>query len=100
MTKEFIVCSAIKIEGTSPQLDDVYWGHRHFNCFAAMAKRRDLLVLDDSARVLMLQNQTQGFMTSLNRFVGRKEAMQIARKQGQIIKEYGDGKILYSECLY
>ena len=44
----------------------------------------------------------QGFYTNWQRFVTRKEAMVIAREQGQIYRPEGTHNldVLYSECLY
>lgn len=44
----------------------------------------------------------QGFYTNWQRWVDRKEAMKIAKEQGQWIRPDGthDPDTLYSECLY
>ena len=97
---EKIVCSAIKIDGVDERYDDIYLGLRHFNCFGEIASRRELLGDSDEYRVKCLQNATQGFITTRNRFVDRKEAMEIATKYNQVINEYGNGDELFSECLY
>jgi hypothetical protein len=41
----------------------------------------------------------QGFLTSLNRFVDRKEGLKIAIEQNQIIFKHGSENILFSEDL-
>lgn len=43
---------------------------------------------------------TQGFTTSLGRFVGRKEALAIAQAAGQPIRKHGRVTELYSEDLW
>lgn len=93
---ERILCSAIKVENVSEQYDHIYLGLRHTHCFAEMKRIRDLLDDTDEVRV----QTEQGFLTTKNRFVDRKEAMKIAREEGQVIQEYGNGEELYSKCLY
>lgn len=44
--------------------------------------------------------EVQGFLTNKNRFVGRKEAAQIALSSGQIKKLNFSSESLYSEDLY
>jgi len=65
----------------------VLCGLRHHNCFAM---RKDK---NDGKR----NNTRQGFLTSKDRFVTRKEAAQIALDAGQIPKQID---ILFSEDLY
>lgn len=43
--------------------------------------------------------EVQGFLTSKNRFVDRKEAMIIAKERGQVAQDH-DSVVLYSEDLY
>lgn len=84
----------------------VFSGHRHCHCIGLAVS---LLYPDwtnneehDKNRLHFLKNQTQGFLTNLNRFVDRKEALQIALKAGQADKnKLGNEKIgLFSEDLY
>jgi hypothetical protein len=42
----------------------------------------------------------QGFLTSHNRFIDRKEAMIIAKKKEQVVRITGDDETLFSEDLY
>ena len=44
----------------------------------------------------------QGFLTNKGRFIGRIEAMEIAKEQGQVIRLSGspNADILFSEDLY
>jgi len=97
---EKIVCSAIEITNINEVYNGVYLGLRHSQCFAAITSIRKLVGDGDEYRIKCIQNADQGFITSKNRFVNREEAMGIARENGQVIKEYGNGKELYSECLY
>lgn len=98
--EEKILCSAIKIEGVSEVYDSVYLGLRHGDCFGLIARTRNLLGDGDDMRIKCKQNATQGFLTTKNRFVDRVEGMKIAKENNQIIREYGSGDELYSECLY
>lgn len=100
MKDEKIVCSAIQVDGVGDKYDDIYLGLRHSDCFAAMTRRRDLLTKDDRVRVRMLQNSTQGFLTTKNRFVGREMAMYLAKKYDQVKFNHGNHNELYSEDLY
>jgi len=65
----------------------VLCGLRHHNCFVM---RNDI---NDGKR----RNTRQGFLTSKDRFVTRKEAVQIALDAGQIPEPVD---ILFSEDLY
>lgn len=45
-------------------------------------------------------NAEQGFLTSKNRFVDRKEACIIAKKYNQIVQKHGLDDELYSEDIF
>lgn len=45
-------------------------------------------------------NAEQGFLTSKDRFVDRKEALKIAKKRNQIIRKHGTDNELFSEDLF
>lgn len=96
-----IVCSAIKVMNVSPELNGIYLGPRHNHCFEAMTERRQILGLNHLStwRVMMLQNNIQGFITSRNEFVTRTQAKEIAMMAGQIPKDFSH-KELHSEDLY
>ncbi|MDB4343500.1 hypothetical protein OAA15_00605 [bacterium] len=98
--EERIVCSAIEITNVNEVYDGVYLGLRHGDCFGAITRKRTLMKDSDELRIKCLRNAEQGFLTTKNRFVGRKDAMKIARVQGQVIAQFGNGTELYSECLY
>ena len=100
MIEEKIVCSAIKITNVNEIYDDIYLGLRHNDCYRAIVDRRLLMEASDEWRIKCNQNALQGFLTTKNRFVDREEAMKIARVQGQVIAEFGNGTKLYSEGLY
>jgi hypothetical protein len=56
---------------------------------------------EGSAKLRSLRHFEQGFLTSTGRFVGREEALSIARAANQIIKRCGgDEDELYSENLW
>lgn len=92
--KEKILCAAIDYNGT------IICAYRHGDCY------RILRNLDNS---ILEENEPgrdkQGFLTSYNRFVDRKEAWKIAKENNQIVfgleaSENGDDSILISENLY
>ena len=106
MKEEYILCSAVwydnfplkdkkvlRLRGFSPYNVDrgiVFCGWRHANCiYQAVA------IMDKSSNEL--GEVEQGFLTSKNRFVNRKEGGEIAFKAGQTLelKTY-----LYSEDLW
>ena len=78
MTKEIIICSAIKTGGNV-----IIKGHRHCDCLMAADRMR-------TPREF-LANRVEGFITSKNRFVDRAE--------GHLIHTGKKGK-LFSEDLY
>jgi len=90
--EEIIICSAIKVN------DIIFRGHRHCHCFAAM---NDQLSWSSTREQIGKLNTEQGFITSKNRFVDRKDALQIAIKNNQVLdKDNVRGDQLYSEDLY
>ena len=84
---EICICAAI-------QLTDgrIFRGHRHDDCIQVAVKNRverpDFVTAE------------QGFVTSQNRFVGRKEAMQLQIAAGIASRDGYRGDILFSEDLY
>lgn len=76
--KEIIICAAIKTSGNV-----VVRGHRHNDC---IKKAFDMSLTSDS-----IAHRTEGFITSKNRFVDRKEAHQL---------HFGTKGELFSEDLY
>lgn len=93
MDTEKIICAAVKYK------DEIFRGHRHCHAIAAM---RDKLSYNMTRRDMERINEEQGFMTSENRFVDRKEAFEIAVNGGQLkgLKNFEKGQNLYSEDLY
>ncbi len=106
--KEYITCAAIwyKELPTSwirPKNIDsglVICGHRHAHCIAVLKTLAGLRTVQfgpDS-----VGESVQGFMTNLNRFVERPEAMDIAVNAGQVepTKLHNPLIRLFSEDLY
>jgi len=79
-SKEYILCSAINYKIGVLNITKI--GFRHSDC----AKPEYPF--------------TEGFLTSKNRFVDRKEAWNIAKEVNQIIKVSGGEGTLYSEDLW
>ncbi len=108
--KEYIICSAIWYQELPLKRDDfpagfcrplncetgiVFCGHRHHNCLYQKVALTGLADHESGKNI-------QGFLTSKNRFVNRKEALEIARRENQVIeKDFGNPLIgLFSEDLY
>ena len=97
--KPYIICSAIYIKNSKTDMSFLHknikngWviaGRRHHNCYCCLFSikpdyRKNSVNIDD------------GFITSDDRFVNRKEAAKIAYEAGQIKDE---AKCLVSEDLY
>lgn len=97
--KTYIICSAIHVKNLSEDMGHlpknitngwVIAGRRHHNCYCC------LFAIDPDYRKNSI-NIDDGFITSDDRFVNRKEAAKIAFEAGQIEKET---KTLFSEDLY
>ena len=102
---EFILCAAIHYLDGQKHKDQpenietglVIAGRRHSDCYTTLMS----LAGDDKKE--LVDREGQGFITSHNRFVGRKEAFQIAKKNNQIwhkLHDDVDENILISEDLY
>lgn len=118
MSKEFILCAAIwindgeKYEGQPENIDTgfVICGRRHHNCYATIKPLTGISTNDSIGDLLKNmsieeQRKHQGFMTSLDRYIDRKEAWCIAKENNQITygllaSDNGDESILISENLY
>jgi hypothetical protein len=90
---EFILCAAADYNG------HIVCGYRHGDCNRLL---EGLLGIDET---LTPGREKQGFMTSLNRFVDRKEAWKIALANNQIkfglkASDNGEDSELISENLY
>ena len=118
MSKEFILCAAIYINDgikhdQQPENIDIGFvitGRRHNNCYQTI---KDITSLSPDQAIGSLISSLsedeirkhQGFITSLDRYVDRREAWKIAKENNQIqfgliASENGDDSILISENLY
>jgi hypothetical protein len=109
--REFIICAAIwykdiplkkEIPQVLPKNCDkglVVLGHRHGQCMWTMSCLTGLRSVECGPDAV--GDHEQGFLTSLNRFVGREEALEIALKENQVkdLREIR-GNRLFSEDLY
>jgi hypothetical protein len=86
--EETVVCSAVMADDGS-----VYRGHRHGHCFQAIR---------DEGKKEMHSADSQGFVTTRNRFVTRKEARSLQDAAGiqSVDKDGYRYDILFSEDLY
>jgi hypothetical protein len=107
--EEYIICSAIwykELELKRPEVLEprgfrpynvhvgiVFGGFRHMNCMYQMVAITGLRDCEAGESI-------QGFLTSKNRFVDRKEAAKIAIEQNQIIKDRINENMLFSEDIY
>jgi hypothetical protein len=97
--KVYVICAAIhfKAAPTAMHLPKniekgvVIGGWRHHNCFSTYA------ALSGNRTPLDYEPAVQGFLTSDDRFVDRREAAKIALAAGQVKEEL---KVLFSEDLY
>jgi len=88
--KEFILCAAICDPNTTDMSGEplIFCGHRHHN------------ILHQSKDVSRKQEH-QGFLTSTGRFVNRRDALEIAINNNQVIDNRAIfGGRLFSENLY
>lgn len=110
MNRVFILCAANHYDDrekhmyqpTNIESGYIICGRRHHNCITLFTQ---IVGFPYSPEAMKLhQTETQGFITSDNRFVNRKEAYRIAFEANQIIgpnKSYSENLIgLTSEDLY
>ena len=107
MVNEYILCAANWYNDGKEHVHQpvnipngfVICGHRHGNCISIFA----LMVgfpYDENGLILR-RTEEQGFLTNKNRFVTRKEALEIARIANQILDESEVRSVgLHSEDLY
>jgi len=115
MKSEFILCAAIwindnKVHKEQPQnieIGFVICGRRHHNCYQTIEDLKGD-VNEYLKSINMSDNdyrEHQGFITSLDRYVNRKEGFKIAKANNQILfglsaSNNGEDSILISENLY
>lgn len=101
--EEMIVCSAVK--GTINNIEEIVLGSRYYD----KAMRNQISALNRAYSIIgaTFKDVEQGFYTNKERFVNRKEAMEIAIARKQIKCLVGSqhvtdlaGQDLYSENLY
>lgn len=118
--REFILCAAIwyqdglKHDAQPKNIETgfVIAGRRHHNCYATA---KALAGLDETIKLKITNIENtmskeeyrnhQGFITSLDRYVNRREGYQIAKANNQIqfgleASDNGEDSILISENLY
>lgn len=118
MEKEFILCAAIWINDQQkhdqqPQnieIGFIICGRRHSDCYQTIKDLKGNLKSSVSNYLKSLNishdnRESQGFITSLDRYVNRKEAYKIAKANNQIqygaeATENGEDSMLISENLY
>lgn len=71
---EFILCAAINYDG------NIVCGHRHGDCYELLKS-----IIKDIDNDKLPDRDSQGFLTSENRYVSRQDAWVIAKKNKQII---------------
>jgi len=86
--QEFIICSAIDYNGI------IICGRRHDDCYKTLKSFKP-----DLTSAELPDRTKQGFMTSTNRYVDRREAWKIAKARKQIFyglkaSDHDDDKIL------
>lgn len=85
--KEICICSAVKTEDGL-----IIRGHRHCDC---------LYKIYMMEKKPMKTHESQGFITSTNRFVDRVEGLRLQKEAGvESADPSGYGRELYSEDLY
>lgn len=95
-SKEYILCSAIR--RLTPKKCTVYWPMSTFSqVYSTELGFRHCDILERFKGEVSNKLTDQGFITSIGRFVDRKEAAYIAYKAGQIPELKS---VLYSEDLY
>lgn len=116
--KEFILCAAIWIndglkhsqQPVNIESGFVICGRRHNNCYQTIQSLTDKSPNERIGNLLKSmsieeQRKHQGFITSIDRYVDRKEGWRIAKENNQIqfglkASENEDDSILISENLY
>lgn len=101
MKEERILCAAIWVDDGKEYVHQpinittgmVFCGWRHSNCFVLLNAAFPKGSVDEQ----QLAGKHQGFLTSLGRFVDRREAGKIAYKAGQVERP---NLFLTSEDLY
>lgn len=103
--QEVIVCAAIKFIKRNQK--DINLNHNGIEIVIPMVRhyspdgREVLDAIQPYSEECELKEVEQGFITSSSRFIGRKEALEIAKANNQIRFDIGyEPECLYSEMLY
>lgn len=113
--REFILCAAIWVNDGQPHEQQpegidkgfVVCGRRHHNCYQTLTDLKgDANEYLESINLREWSTRdNEGFMTSTDRYVNRRDAWKIAKENGQIAvglacSDNGEDSILISENLY
>lgn len=98
-TKEYILCAAIWYNRLTPEIIHNPKNTQHGFVLCGRRHHSIIELGNKLAGLTLKQEDTQGFLTSQDRFVDRREAFQIAFKAKQIEGGKLSGE-LYSEDLY
>ena len=113
MIKEKILCAAIyfndgiRREGQPKNIETgfVVTGRRHHNCYSTLQAIADTIGMKEILKnqIERIDRDHQGFITSSDRYVDRKEGFKIAKENNQIFHKMHDKEnegVLISEDLY
>lgn len=89
--REKIICSAVYL----PELDKIFYGHRHSHCIQAMNSELSWTM---NRQEIAKVEKIQGFVTTEGRFVNREEAGIIFEKSTG--KKMENPPRLFSEDIY
>ncbi len=96
---EFILCAAIHLKDGKNNIESgvIICGRRHGDCYGILRA-----LLGDVDPDTLPAREDQGFLTSTNRYVDRKEGYLIAKANKQLLHDLHDesNPILISEDLY
>ena len=97
--KQRVVCSANRLSDGTIILGVRHWDefmHQQMNAILGLSTSGD-----KDEEISMIRGHEQGFVDQFGAFLTRKEALEIAKENGQIIRDLGyDPGELYSEHLY
>ena len=112
MTKEYIICAAIWYQDDIVRFNQprnvesgiVVGGWRHGNCISILKTmfydNYQTNEEDDKKRIHVLNNQTQGFLTSKGNFIDRIVGLKMAKESNQLLNPDNIGSELFSEDIY
>jgi hypothetical protein len=92
--QETILCAAVWVDNGQA------YSYQPTTTGIVFCGRRHPMVLEQARVSGLSGKKVQGFLTSHNRFVDRREAWLIALEAEQIVRDVGSSDTLYSENLY